>query len=572
MDVFNTINFGIEFETCFHILNHPYFENKPEDMITADKKILSALKDCFRAKNRNIEWSIREPKDGQEYNKWILTSDDSIDCDNKDYCIVENREYDIEDCKRLIFYPTELITPILQGRFGLRILLMVLSGIIAGSDIVYNMNDSQGLHVNLSHDRMSENFPRLWAYWEPIILQMIPKYRRSTKFAIPVHDRITTDAKNVNELITEKYGSLHYHSPTDFYYDRYEVRLYPGTMEIDHIVYWTILCMIIMEKSIVDFSITNQFHDEKYVNDFFEMVKDDSLKSFFGMLYSIHKEEKWPEYEVEHTNTHIYPTSLRDLPTNIQDSILSMRRKSCVSSFRMEKKEIFEALSNRDLNLLQKLKKKNNTVWKEIEDILPYFRDNDSDFNGLLNMLLTAFPKKVNIILSQKLDYAVENNDSKSLHEIYDKKVLSMPKLARAAIALEDSYVINEFIERAGKTDFSYLFELAVIYNKIPLVEYIFSNRIPVNIDPYFIVSSYNVDMLKVLLSDDDVRPSLDTVYYILKNNLETSLNKDKLKSIFELFYEKNLITPEIIEKLRHLNKYNDILDHYNSKFLYFNL
>jgi hypothetical protein len=61
LNILDTVKFGIEFECCFHILDHPLFvrDEDDDDEEGYDKELLK----CFRYKNPEVEWQLIDKDD-----------------------------------------------------------------------------------------------------------------------------------------------------------------------------------------------------------------------------------------------------------------------------------------------------------------------------------------------------------------------------------------------------------------------------------------------------------------------------------------------------------------------------
>jgi len=180
-DIIDTMKFGIELETCVHILDG-------EDTI-------ESYINCLQSKSENVEWTSDSEK-FTNYDTWILMEDGSIDCNKEGPCVVKNDLY----CEGLKFFPVEIVTPILIGILGIKVFTYVYYGFLLSDNFVYRVNSSQGLHINLSHPKVNDKqFVEMWKCVEPALFESLSPTRKNTSwdYARPVYtqDKINTDSK-----------------------------------------------------------------------------------------------------------------------------------------------------------------------------------------------------------------------------------------------------------------------------------------------------------------------------------------------------------------------------------------
>lgn len=329
LEIFENVSFGLELETCVHILDNNLFKQKVSE--NNMKKSLLVYTDCLQKKimgsryGKYLSVEYYEITDDVEdrpirYDKWYVVKDDTIKCNYKklskthrppkeNYCILRAQKKTGEDCPKLVFYPVELVMPILYGGIGLKYITIFWNGMIFGKNLVYSVNSTQGLHTNISHSKLDINkFLDIWVYFEPIIWQIIGQTRRkqiikggySQGHAIPLSALISLERKikgNKKRLLNpafaqarresrdeiklsskqqsqeeqktseeqmstrdrlnyrvfsrvDKYSSVSVKSETNPRSRRIEIRLYPGTMDFFDAYYWTMFCMWFMAFTI----------------------------------------------------------------------------------------------------------------------------------------------------------------------------------------------------------------------------------------------------------------------------------------------------------------------------------
>lgn len=330
---FEKIKFGIELETCVHMLGQSEFEyNFSQERLP---KFLRALRECARKKFPSFNWKIIDTVDmkrDDKYDGWILMSDGSVYCetatnyqygdeDDDDYyddddnytdkkhspniehknreCIVKGRSTDMTKCDNMTFVPIELVSPALKGTKGLQLYMMVISGFLLADNMVLLVNDTQGLHINLSHPQMNDrNFLILWSIYEPLILQMLPERRRkqNEEYARPVK----TDFKSPYQY---KYTAV------SVKHNRIEIRIQESILNPNKLILWIIMMMQLLAQSVhyaeqlsrvryIDQNYANPQEFNRKVGDFTtKVLVDKILIKYFMDEYNRNKDEKWPEID-----------------------------------------------------------------------------------------------------------------------------------------------------------------------------------------------------------------------------------------------------------------------------------
>lgn len=329
------IRFGVEIETCMHILDNSLFQ---EDFSDPDK-ILREIEKCGKLKLPEFKWEVitDEATRSLNYNSWIIMPDSSITCSENKYCVVKG-EY--SSCPELYFYSVEFVTPILKGKEGLKKLSFFWLAFLFGDNFLYAVNESQGIHVNISHKDMNvENFVNLWAYYEPVIIQLLPEERRINimDMAIPIYilKKMRSDEKLVI-LVSDKYSSISVKNdiknPDN---SRIEIRVKEGDMLYDNIMPWIIFCMRLLELSLKkEYEAESKYETKeekmKLLSSFFSEIKDTNLVEYLNFLYFTNKEENWPIFTFSGKTEEIYENITENtFSPEIQEKIQMIRKMKC---------------------------------------------------------------------------------------------------------------------------------------------------------------------------------------------------------------------------------------------------
>lgn len=241
--VINSSFFGLEIETCFKIIDNPNVDD-PEKQLLEYYYILSK---CSEGRF-NIAVNVNSNFRPGVYDHWLLMPDDSLSCsvqDQTENCVSKNESLSVDFCRQYNFYPIEIITPKLSAKDGFNNVKEIWNRCIMSDRFIYTVNDTQGLHVNISHPQMNiSRFVKWWLLLEEEIISHLPEYRQESimDFAVP----LGMMGDRVEELIRDKYGALSTRNP-----DRIEIRLFQGTMNLDEIQAWTFFCLYLLAVSIV---------------------------------------------------------------------------------------------------------------------------------------------------------------------------------------------------------------------------------------------------------------------------------------------------------------------------------
>lgn len=361
IEIFDQISFGLELETCVHIMKHPLFtplnvkdESQREELQQSRvKKAVRAYYDCISRKFPGIRFKLilNDAERAARYDQWIIMPDSSIECNynkylQEKYCVLQGKRITGKQCKKFAFYPIEIITPKLTGYIGLKYITLFWYGILTAYDMVYSVNETQGLHVNISHPNMDRNsFLNLWSYFEPIILQILSADRRENIWymAVPVSSTVQIFGSDYDTITQNKFLSVGVKKGNS---PRLEVRIQAGSMDYISVTRWLMFCMWFLCLSVVKKyehkafpftwkGATVTFHEgkkgqKKLLDNFFHIVHDSTLISFLNNKYNKNKQEGWPEYIYNGKRKKIlrYFTP-NDFPQKTLIALEQTKRRSC---------------------------------------------------------------------------------------------------------------------------------------------------------------------------------------------------------------------------------------------------
>jgi hypothetical protein len=292
-------------------------------------------------KDKGIEWEffdIKYSKKVLNYDKWIITTDGSIGCpEGKDednpriegkYCIISGEE---TDCDSFAFFRgIEIVSPILTKNKLLDTIISWYSCVMS-STLTYLVNETQGLHVHISHPRLDlQHFLNLWYLCEDVLWSIIPEYRRKANkdYAQSVKAVCKLQNKKIEFNPDEdiKYYAVNtkYYKPSSC---RLEIRMYQGTADFTEIICWVNLCLFIAIYSIMNSQETKEYFNysrTEFLDVFFRtIIKDRTLCSYFISKFNENRDRtKFPnEYAL---NTDELPTIIPEIriPRKLQEKIL----------------------------------------------------------------------------------------------------------------------------------------------------------------------------------------------------------------------------------------------------------
>lgn len=359
--IFNQVSFGLELETCVHIMRNPIFtpivapnESQREELLKSRvKKAVKAFYGCISRKFPNIRFQlILDPTERAiRYDQWIVMPDTSIDCEygeylSEKYCVLEGKKISGKTCRRFAFYPVEIVTPKLTGYLGLRYITLFWYGILTAYDIVYSVNETQGLHTNISHPKMSaEKFLDLWGYYEPVLLQIVGDDRRISmwEMAVPISSTVQLFGRDFETITQNKFLSVGVKKGKNA---RLEVRIHAGSMDYITVTRWLMFCMLFLSLSIAipEKNIPKKYPFEwkgakaifpergkkKLLTSFFNLIKDTTLIAFLENQYNKNKEKNWPNFSYSEPRTKILKFfTPKDFPRETIVALERTKRRSC---------------------------------------------------------------------------------------------------------------------------------------------------------------------------------------------------------------------------------------------------
>lgn len=307
------ISFGIEIETCYHIIN----KSKNHPITDFDEKYKSGKKDNkdilyhhFNSIEEGV-WKYCDPVDEGcfDYDYWTITSDPTVYCSttefvNDKYFITKNIQYN--DIPDLEFWPVEFVSPILSLN-KLDSLNSVWKRYIMDDNIVYTVNETQGLHVSVSVPNVpikkyDIKFAKLWYIFEHILQDIISRDR--LEFIYPSFLRANfkkvedITRKRMSEIAQAKKLVIIIHE------NRIEVRLFNGTMVYGEIYYNILLVITFLNKvSELRESEFNRLlkivNYDTRMNQFLKFIGNDNIISYFQAKQRENKSVIEKEYEKE---------------------------------------------------------------------------------------------------------------------------------------------------------------------------------------------------------------------------------------------------------------------------------
>jgi hypothetical protein len=337
-DIFQNFNFGIEFESCVNIgdtvfgLRDDYRKIRQQ----VHDSILKGFQDKkIEEKNplNTVQWQFYDTyaKYTNDYTKWwYITNDGSIYCnEDSKYCILKGQRSEI--CPDVSFCDIEIVSKILKTKDyqGFKELVFAWIAYILSDNLTYLVNDTQGLHVHISHPDLDlYKFLKVWFIYEPVINNIISPYRRKNKndkqgFCTDI--RCLTDYKSLqtkSPIQTKKGYNIdlkYYAINTKFFQEyekRVEIRVYQGTADIEEIYNWVLFCLTLAKFSIQNIDDVLDTIYEKFQDDyagllislFQNVIVDKNLVDYFLTKHNENKTEDTPIAKQNFDTQIIYPT------------------------------------------------------------------------------------------------------------------------------------------------------------------------------------------------------------------------------------------------------------------------
>ena len=308
IDVCKDIFFGIEIETCYHNLKKSVNKQYKNDNAKYKQSIIDNEKNiygCFKEKSKHyqspsLQWIYCHPTEENcgGYKNWIVTSDATVYCQlttlvDEFYSI--NYGNKSKEIPKIQFYPIELVSPVLNMNIdetksgeGLEIFSYIYFGWLMDRNLVYTVNDSQGLHVNVSYPKMGmgeyeSKFLKMLYIIEPILVNMITEERRDLLLGTL---RETSFADIDMESVHGKHSIMKIHK------DRLELRVFGGTMVYNEIYLLTLFSVLLLGASILT-------SDEKLDS----LLEVTDIQELFDELASFIVDNKTVNFVVKQYNT-----------------------------------------------------------------------------------------------------------------------------------------------------------------------------------------------------------------------------------------------------------------------------
>lgn len=222
---------------------------------------------------------VDEDYDIEDYFRWYVTRDVTVSCKNT---CREGEEY----------HPLELISPILEyNTEGNELIAHTIN--VLNENFNFEINKTQGLHINISYlnqnidDPLILRFLEVWYYFEPTILSFLPDWRLETinKFANPLR-KIFDNIQDLRSSYKKFYKSSRLYtkySAVNVKPDRFEIRIVPPSMDLDHIQKWIeLLCNLLYCSITKDYIDDDLFSFILPINANEDQIKTNyELKKFF---------------------------------------------------------------------------------------------------------------------------------------------------------------------------------------------------------------------------------------------------------------------------------------------------
>ena len=337
------ICFGIEFETCVCDKTRPSKQKGGTDLDFFNY-YTGKLQQLYSEKlkdDKEIFKHIPDPKSHGDYTIWAVTEDLSIRCKNDKFyhnkdLISEDIYFNDGSMVECRYEPVELVSPIFN--FNTHDFLNMFENVIRDPTFQYQSNESQGMHVNVSHPRQNKlKMLKLWWCFEPIILQFIPAIRRNSKYVKTVRSVF----QNIQDI--EIKWEDYYRNPDDqpakymtlcVKGNRFEFRLVNANMSTAHVKSWVGFCSHLVYLSTLDRVQMPDTENKNSLELFEELfsddyIKDRGLKEYFAHIYEQYKS---PEYDRTYEISKIFNTDVEiDLPT--YELLLKYKFIDCDSIF-----------------------------------------------------------------------------------------------------------------------------------------------------------------------------------------------------------------------------------------------
>lgn len=294
--------FGVEIETCV-------CDEKLHKMMDIER-FNEYYKNKLNKLSKKDTFICAEPHVVTLYDKWMITTDDSISCsDSPDvldkehqffYKINKRKSSPVKSC---IFYGLEIVSPkIRYSKNELTEFLNIYNKTILHQDFLYEVHESQGLHVNISHPLQNKRkFLQFWWYFEPLLMLFVEEKRRNSEYAVPLRKLFTTfeDIDKWQELYENpKNEKMKKYCAVSVKEDRFEIRFINSNISSEHVMLWVVFLIEFLNVTITkDLFINDSYNysSRKLSNNktianlfdelFYDYIQNDYLKSEFETKY-----------------------------------------------------------------------------------------------------------------------------------------------------------------------------------------------------------------------------------------------------------------------------------------------
>ena len=287
--------FGIEIETC--VCDFSNVEDE-EDLMEEDTSFEKGVEfaEKLNAVSRENVIDVKfyydsRPKAIHAYKDWLITRDSSIRCSDRRKQSYSHKEfYPLNTPKVCDFVSYEIVTPILNYTpAGISNLRDILEKVLFYKDFLYEIDDSQGLHINISNPKQEKlEFLVFWLYFEKVILNFVPYARRYSEYAKPLREQIG----DIDDLILE--WETFYSSPNEgpgkysavsVKDNRFEIRIVNADMRPDHMINWVSFLATLLDVSIHQELPMNEDDQMGSFEELFNYINNPVLKAYFGKIY-----------------------------------------------------------------------------------------------------------------------------------------------------------------------------------------------------------------------------------------------------------------------------------------------
>lgn len=301
--------FGIEFETCICANEGPLLLEKMPVRYRNTASALYTNRLVEIAKEKGIVVNIRyEPNPrATDYNSWTVTKDASIECvfrnflkaNETDKYYIAGKSTDVR-CEHFST-SAEIVTPTYKySSEGYEHFSTVLEQVMFVPEFTYTSNISQNMHINVSHPE--QNFLKtleMWWYFEDVIILFSPVGLRGSYYVRSLRNIFPT-IENLRAKYLDFYANPD--KPPAKYTalckkeNRFEFRLVPAKMSMDHILSWLGFCVRFVASSTSFEKPIDS--DAGTFDELFAHIQNDAIKEYFRSAMIEHNNEDFKQASV----------------------------------------------------------------------------------------------------------------------------------------------------------------------------------------------------------------------------------------------------------------------------------